>query len=159
MDVKQTLELIGDKDIVTNVLNEIKSEKRLIDFNKIEPTPEDLLITPHIDVIVAFQRYENPPEHLTDEQTIQFNQMKSNLIEYGHTDWREWRAVNWGYIENVQHTKMGKNDSTIEFTTPNVPAIIIVNSLSIKYPLIKFKFSYSNNTFTFKNGKVISTKK
>ena len=159
MEIKQTVELIGDESIVTNVLNEIRTDDLLIDFNKIVPTPEELLINPLIDVIIAFRAYDTPPEDFTPERVEMFNQMKSNLSKYNYTDYREWRSVNWGYLDNSIKTKKGEKENSIEFITKTTPAIIIINSLSIKYPLIKFKLTYSDKSFMFKNGKVISTKK
>ena len=159
MEINQTLELIGDDTHITNVLNEIKTDDLLIDFNKIVPTPEELMITPFIDVIVAFQAYDNPPEDFTPERVEMFNQMRSNLSKYGYTDYRGWRSVNWGYLENPIKTKKGVKENSINFTTKNAPALIVVRALSIKYPLIKFKLTYQEQSFTFKNGNIVSTKK
>ena len=159
MEVKQTLELIGTEEVVSIIFSLIRSDKGLIDFDKIIPTPHDLMFTPHIAAIVAYQAgYDKPPENLTQQQILDFYRIRSNKQKYGFIDWREWRAQNWGQVENAHNIKR-LSSSKIEFSTKNAPAMIIVTELSKTFPTVEFKFSYSNESFSFNGGFVTSIKR
>lgn len=97
----------------------------------------------------------------SEEDVINFGQqLISNIIEYGSTDWYEWSIKNWGTKWNACEGIVENNELLFETAWSPVPKI--VEQLSIKFPDAIFKYDFAEEQIcficgecSFKNGLLI----
>ena len=177
-NIQNRLVIVGKKEQIDNVLNTIKGDNEVIDFNKIIPMPSELDIPSssggEIGLAVIKKKLgvnTNPLDDIFAEKFDEFNEEAKeriinsglayvrNLVKYGYPTWFEWNKDNWNTKWNAYDTEL-KNDNEIWFTTAwqNVSDKIIYK-LSTMFPDVRFKYSFSSEDTanncgksTFKNG-------
>lgn len=176
--VQNRLKIVGKKEQVEEVLNAIKGDNEVIDFNKIVPMPKELDIESSsegeigmsvikqkigVDINPLEKHYadmyesldENRKEHIIDAG---FSFIR-NIVKYGHPTWYEWCRSNWNTKWNAYDTEL-KDDNEIWFRTAwNNVAERIIRKLSLIFPNVTFKYSFSDEDVAcncgnanFKNG-------
>lgn len=158
------LEVISTPSKVKKVMEFIKGPERIIDFNKIIPMPESLLINIHSGVEMAVKNalqmkpHENgliaaleianrkntkSPLVFNDEEWSLFIQCLNNVKKYGYIYWYDWSVENWGTKWNAYDQKR-ESDNTIIFETAWCGVVGLIQSLSAKFPDVKFYYEYSD---------------
>ena len=175
--VQNRLKIVGKKEDIENVINSVKSDREVIDFNKIVPMPIELDITSSSkgDIGLAIIKklgaktskfediYLQRFNEFTDDEAerminVGLNYLR-NIIKYGYPNWYEWRLENWNTKWNAYDTEL-KTENEIWFNTAwNNVAEKIVRKLSLMFPNVTFEYSFSDEdtacncgNATFKNG-------
>lgn len=176
--VQNRLKIVGKKQQVEEVLNAIKGDNEVIDFNKIIPMPSELDIPSSSDgeigLAIIKKKLGAKISPLDDIYTERFHEYAAdakerminaglaylrNTIKYGYPTWYEWRNDNWNTKWNAYETEL-KNNNEIWFNTAwsNV-AERIIRKLSLMFPNVTLKYSFSDEDVacncgnaTFKNG-------
>ena len=128
--VSNTLHIYGDTDVLNRIREELASEDRCIDFDKVIPMP------PHSDTFFA-----------DGDISIEVQE------QYGDNNWYDWSIANWG-------TKWNSLDSHIEgyaddgiltyvfdtaWTTPAPVAQAISSKYSVAVDLLYMGEEYGYN--------------
>ena len=123
----------GKSQDIDSLLNFIKGKDEEgndipFDFNKVVPMPKELLET---------------PSPVRNE-----HKKRQHLLQYGSTDWYEWRLQNWGTKWNLDD----EIDIDIDCPTPNLatfsfntawsPPIKIVEALGKRFSNLEFCLTY-----------------
>lgn len=130
--VCNTLTIKGNQDDLNRVLNFVKSDRSLFDFDKILPMP-DYIYQCDLggDVKLLYVRY----------------------------NWYDWAIDNWGTKWNSQSALV--EDNRIWFLTANTPCIPVVTALAQKFPTMRFEYVFDEGLvgmqgeFVFENGELI----
>lgn len=161
--VQNRLKIVGKKQQVEEVLNAIKGDNEVIDFNKIIPMPSELDIPSssegEIGLAVIKKKLGVNTNPLDDVFSERFNEFADdvkerminagltylrNIIKYDCPTWYEWRRKHWNTKWNAYDTEL-KSDNEIWFRTAwNNVAERIVRKLSIMFPNVTFKYSFSD---------------
>lgn len=174
--ITNRLTIIGEPTEVNNVLNAVKNDTSAIDFNKIIPMPEDLLIhgfgmhvenmiknslhiRPHENQLLAALEISNrqntkSPLSLDDKDWNHFILGLNNMRKYGHIYWYDWAVKNWGTKWNAYGNPTA-NDNVITFETAWSGANDIVCKLSEQYPDLQFELAYADEDTGSNCGKII----
>lgn len=171
-NIQNRLKIVGTEKEIEEVLNSIKGEKEIIDFDKIIPMPKELDIKSGSDsdtgLSVIKQRLGvniNPIEKYYVDQFDNLDEESKdrilkvgfscvhNIVKYGYPTWFEWRKANWGTKWNAYYTEL-KNGNEIWFTTAwqNVNDKII-RKLSSAFPDVLFEYSFSSEDTANNCGK------
>lgn len=176
--VQNRLKIVGKKQQVEEVLNAIKGDNEVIDFNKIIPMPSELDIPSSSDgeigLAIIKKKLGAKISPLDNIYTERFDEYAAdakerminaglaylrNTIKYGYPTWYEWRNDNWNTKWNAYETEL-KNNNEIWFNTAwNNVAERIIRKLSLIFPNVTLKYSFSDEdaacncgNATFKNG-------
>lgn len=176
--VQNRLKIVGKKQQVEEVLNAIKGDNEVIDFNKIIPMPSELDIPSSSDgeigLAIIKKKLGAKISPLDDIYTERFDEYAAdakerlinaglaylrNIIKYGYPTWCEWRKKYWNTKWNAYEAEL-KNNNEIWFNTAwNNVAERIVRELSMMFPNVTLKYSFSDEDVacncgnaTFKNG-------
>lgn len=123
--VKNNLRIKSNGEKVLEILEMMKDELGDMTFEKIAPTPNELLTEP------SPQRDE--------EKAKKFKE------KYGADDWYNWRCKNWGCKWDAGESEFYEKDgySMVTFTTPWSPPKEFVRSLSKMFPNVTFEMQYA----------------
>lgn len=162
--VANILTVLGSKEQVAKVIEFVKGDERVFDFNKILLMPESLNIDSSsagddgMEYLIAknkkfdFQRSERDNELIArferyskDEQGKRLELGRKylrNLADYGVTTWYDWNIANWG-------TKWNSCDAVLEgnwfkFDTAWNAPIPVFKKLSELFPAVTFEFIYAD---------------
>lgn len=188
-NITNRLEINADSETVKEIMNFIKGESYednqpcYIDFNKIIPMPEELLIEASsageygLQYILAMQR--KPFNSLDDIKAIKWIESLSeesrkeaiqlgelylkNQEKYGYPTWYEWSIKTWGTKWNAYNQDFDEpNILWFDTAWNGVPKLII--ELSKKFPDTEFHYAYADESWgsntgkgTAKNGKIKMT--
>ena len=114
------LEMTGPKEEITSI-----AETQL-DFEKILPTPADLIPETHGDYVMTEQ------------------QEQENIQKYGHKDWYGWCVDNWGTKWTASDRKMRRLDPQTIHATMNTAWSIpveLLQKLSRDHPNVEIKIA------------------
>lgn len=176
--VQNRLKIVGKKEQIEEVLNAIKGDNEVIDFNKIIPMPSELDIPSssegEIGLAIIKKKLGAKTRYMEDVYAERFNEFEDdvkerminaglnylrNIIKYDCPTWYEWCRENWNTKWNAYDTEL-KNGNEIWFNTAwNNVAEKIVRKLSLIFPNVAFKYSFSDEdtacncgNATFKDG-------
>lgn len=147
--------------------------ERAIDFQKICPMPPELNIedssvgdegydiickmSAHKDLDdpnlydkfkkLYLRRFKNDKEFYVQKAFNLGRQYYQNWHEHGCKTWKEWRWDNWGTKWNSLSNEVVSPDE-IFFMTASAPPIMVILSLSAKFPDAKFVLEYSSEDST-----------
>ncbi len=131
-----------------------------IDFNKITPMPQELMIDSSSDgdlglAILQRKEYAGMPfsevkrkfEELEPERKNQIlnlgQQYRDNLRKHGYKTWYDWCVANWGTKWNAyNHEKPTPNE--IWFDTAWSDVVILIYKLSQIFPEATFEYTYAD---------------
>ena len=149
MIVKNILKIKGDN--AQAILNKIKGDNGIFDFNSINPLPTPLIRTVYPNGIITEeellrQQTEDVPLeeyksslHITPQQSAQYK------LDYGYDNWHDWRMANWGTPRNANNISM-VNTHTIAFTTEQTPPLKLIQTLSEMFTGVTFKLYFLTDT-------------
>lgn len=170
--VMSHLRLSGDQNRINEILESIKGEDTVLDFNKIIPMPESLDIeasskTDHglaaykeFIAVYIFDGSVQKPDllNIPEKSEQAFLRMRKdiqpdewelgktafqNQIKYGAPTWYEWAIENWGTKWNAYDTDTA-SDNTIIFQTAWSGAMPVISKLAEMYPEISFEFRWAD---------------
>lgn len=177
--ITNILRIEASKELTAQIKSDIKSvdeegETRHIDFNKILPMPESLMITSgsttsngiailqyragDVTEILKIMEYAWGKEFDTPEDLIEHMIVKgsANLEEaqkaldnerlYGCRDWYGWSTDNWGTKWNAYNTNDTDVDE-ISFETAWSNPYPVIIALSAKYPEAVFHMRFADEDF------------
>lgn len=161
--VQNRLKIVGKKEEIQNVLESIKGDREVIDFDKIIPMPSELDIPSSSDgeigLAIIKKKLGAKTRYMEDVYAERFDEFADdakerminaglnylrNMIKYGHPTWYEWCIDNWNTKWNAYDTEL-KDGNEIWFRTAwNNVAERIVRKLSLMFPNVTFKYSFSD---------------
>ena len=130
--IYNTLKIKGNLNDLNHVLNFVKSDSSLFDFDKILPMPDYIYRGDLIDI----------------ERKL-----------YGKNNWYDWSMDNWGTKWNSVGACIEEN--FIRFETANTPCVPVVTALAQKYPTMRFEYAFyagilgTEGKFVYENGELI----
>ena len=140
------------------ILNFIKSDDRVFDFNKIIPMPEALNIQSRYDL----QQVLDKDRILNENEKELVRKYSENYKNYGFFDWYGWRISNWGTKWNTSEPIL-KDQNILEFQTAWSHCAPIFFVLSNKFPKAVFEVNfadedrgYNTQILTYQNGAIIN---
>jgi len=139
-----SLKIEGKKKTLNKILEFVKSEDSVFDFNKIVPMPVELKGT-------------TCPAY-TDEDKAKYKALKK---KYGWGDWYEWALDNWGTKWSVDDVQIYKNDESIQisFATAWAPPIPVIAVLGRKFPDVSMTLHYREDGMQFEGTTTVKGKK
>lgn len=155
--IRNNVEFSGNEEVIARMKEEIKSEDRVIDFNKIAPIPIELVDTQSPTRIISQEEYDQQEKRITKGELTDSEKqcgLSRGLTQeiadeyrakFGHSDWYGWQNANWG-------TKWNASDSEdygdfIEFNTAWATPLDLFIALSKKYPEVRFNVRYADEDF------------
>lgn len=140
--VKNNLRIKANGEKVLEILEMIKDKDGNMTFEKIAPTPEELMT--------------EPSPQSDKEKAEKFKE------KYGADDWYNWRCKNWGCKWDAGESGFYEQDgySMVSFTTPWSPPEGFIKSLSKMFPKVEFEMQFAEEgigyvgNMTAKNGHV-----
>ena len=133
--VTNKLTILGNEKEINEVLELVRSDDRLFDFNNIIPTPDDI-----------FQGSVGSEEEK----------------KYSGKTWYTWNRENWGTKWNAYDIKL-ENDTIIFDTAWSTP-LPVITALSKLFQNISFELEYADEDMghnlgvsTFNNGDIVET--
>ena len=138
--VKNNLRIKSNGEKVLEVLEMLKDEHGQVTFEKVVPTPEELLT--------------EPSPQRDDKKAKKFKE------KYGAEDWYNWRCKNWGCKWDAGESGFYEQDgySMVSFTTPWSPPREFLEKLSKMFPNVTFVLQFAEEgdgyvgKMTAKNG-------
>lgn len=123
--VKNNLRIKVNGEKVLEILEMIKDENGDMTFEKIAPTPEELLT--------------EPSPQRDKEKAKKFKE------KYGADDWYNWRCKNWGCKWDASESGFYEEDgySMVSFETPWSPPRAFLEKLSKMFPKVEFEMQFA----------------
>ena len=178
---QSSLTLRGERETMEKIFDSIKDEesKRVIDFDKVIPMPEELSIesNPSAETIIvllmrqahflffgpkdARERYERWPDDLKEKAEELAKKYLMNIAKYDYPNWYSWHIAKWGTKWNSieGYGTQRREGDTIYFETANGFCEPVIEALSKQYPDVEFIYEAADedigsNTIkgTYKNG-------
>lgn len=137
------LKLRGKHDDIQCFLAKYVSPVCKMDFDLIDPIPEDLLnVCPPIirpnGVSLGEQRIEN------DEFTLLTEQEITDLKEkHGASNWLDWTQQHWGVNHYPYEIDLSVEGNALTFRTQESPPFGILSTFAVKHPEIDFEAAYT----------------
>lgn len=158
-NVKNVLTFKGSQFAIDELLKGIEGVEdghhMKIDFNRIIPMPEDLLIDDGGNYEFAIQVFcANDTERMEiqNREKISDSSMKryislgekyaKNKLKYGYCAWYYWRIHNWGTKWNAYEIE--QIDNTIKFETAWATPIPVIRKLSEIFPTITIDHKFAD---------------
>ena len=162
---QSSLTLRGERETMEKIFDSIKDEesKRVIDFEKVIPMPEELSIDSNLSaetVIVllmrqarflffgpyspevkdAWERYEKWPDDLKEKSEELAKKYLMNIAKYDYPNQYSWHIAKWGTKWNSieGYGTQRREDDTIYFETANGFCEPVIEALSKQYPDVEF---------------------
>ena len=162
---QSSLTLRGERETMEKIFDSIKDEesKRVIDFDKVIPMPEELSIESNSSaetVIVllmrqarflffgpyspegkdAWERYERWPDDLKEKAEELAKKYLMNIAKYDYPNWYSWHIAKWGTKWNSieGYGTQRREGDTIYFETANGFCEPVIEALSKQYPDVEF---------------------
>ena len=171
----------GDQSRIDELLESIKGDETLFDFNRVIPMPESLNIEASSRTDSGLRAYRDFITMYTMDGTIEKDLLNipkekegiflktrpdikldewnlgrtafQNEQKYGSKSWFEFHIQQWGSKWNSYNSEMAE-DNTIEFCTAwtNVKPVVI--ALSQKFPDIEMKYQWADEDIGLNMGDV-----
>ena len=162
---QSSLTLRGERETMEKIFDSIKDEesKRVIDFDKVIPMPEELSIESNTSaetIIVllmrqarflffgpyspevkdAWERYEKWPDDLKEKSEELAKKYLMNIAKYDYPNWYSWHIAKWGTKWNSieGYGTQRREGDTIYFETANGFCEPVIEALSKQYPDVEF---------------------
>lgn len=173
--VQNRIEIIGTKGQVEKVLNFIKGDDEVIDFDKIIPTPKALNISDSseghdgLEYLIGLgvggiktRQYLNSQHYkmmakMKSENRKRFDakikvgkKYLSNILKYGHPTWYEWHIDKWGTKWNAYDSSL--SDNFIEFQTAWNAPIPVVDRLASLFPEVELIHKWADEDTAYNCG-------
>jgi hypothetical protein len=155
--IRNIVEFSGDEKVIAKMREEIRSEDRVIDFNKIAPIPKELVGTKSPISIISQKEYDKQEKRIANGKLTEHEQKwgvsrgitqelaNEYLQKFGHTDWYGWQNANWGTKWNACDSM--EFDTEIEFNTAWSTPFALLLKLSEKYPEVTINVKYADEDF------------
>lgn len=175
--VQNNITFSGDDTAIKKMLEEIQDDELgfgSIDFNKIIPMPESLIIesgsrtSKGIDMVKTYLKsmpdelkskegtyeefFEDLRNHIADISDEEERKIwdigvtaVDNLMKYDAPTWYEWCCNNWGTKWNAcSCSKVNENSKTISFQTAWDTPLTVMEKLSEMFPSIEIQTEYAD---------------
>lgn len=179
--VTNRLEIKADRETVQKVMNFLRGENEedgtpcYIDFNKIIPMPEELLIESSstgklgLEYLIAKQRkLIYSPDDLKVIQQVEGLQEETrkevlqlgasylnNLVKYGYPTWYEWSVATWGTKWNAYNQDF-EEPNILWFDTAWDSVPLLIQKLSEIFPDVEFHYAYADENLGYNVGRGIA---
>jgi len=122
------IRITGPSSKINALVASTQSESRVLDFDKIRPTPAPLLAAK------------------TEEERDE------NLKAYGHADWYDWRNANWGtkWNSDGEYAVQEPDSLYIEFLTAWGPPLEILDQVAEDNKELKIVASFEESGMDFR---------
>ena len=163
---QSSLTLRGERETMEKIFDSIKDEesKRVIDFEKVIPMPEELNIESSSDpefliilllrqsrlslcygpyspeVKMARDRYEHMDDERKEKNEELARKYLMNISKHGYANWYSWHIGEWGTKWNSieGYGTQRREGDTIYFETANGFCEPVIEALSKQYPDVEF---------------------
>lgn len=151
--------LVGSDENIKKVVELVKGDEGVFDFNKIVPMPEtfikyDTTNHPNGKQLVVGQRisWEKDSPVVTEELVEEYKQATREQEEkYGVVGWYDWRLRNWGTKWNACDARVTEDGVFFFDTAWNAP-IRVLAALSKLFPEVKIQFAYADEDWSYNTG-------
>lgn len=158
--VKNVVTLKGDAETVKKVVEFVKGEKSVFDFDKIIPQPEsikkyDTANHPYGEKLTVgkpFDHFEKDSPIVTEELIEEYKKAsEEQLRDYGCIGWYDWRRKYWGTKWNCCDAEFNGTDTFYFDTAWSTPYEVLV-ALSIQFPDITIELTYADEDAGYNVG-------
>ena len=171
--VSNILTVLGSKEQVAKVIEFVKGDERVFDFNKILPMPKSLDIDcssmgdDGMEYLFAkskkydfqrserenelIKRFEKQPKERQKEAIELGRKYLLNIANYGVTTWYDWNTANWGTKWNSCGAELENN--WFKFDTAWNAPIPVFKKLSELFPAVTFEFIYADEDCGYNTGR------
>lgn len=169
--VKHILTINAEGQKLNQILDAIKGEDRVIDFNKIIPMPESLNVESGSRGDEAVKYIQSRMKGVKEQTVLDRENIKKfeskykddfreaiilgltyihNVRSYGCTTWYEWCCRYWGTKWNACDTEL--EDNVIRFETAWSSPAPVLRELSRKFPGVKFDVVFADEDCGYNTG-------
>lgn len=169
------LTIIGTDEQIKEVREFLKGEpfedgtEQIIDFNKLKPMPEDLMIeaTSFGDLgegflygtgRIMFLGKEEVDKRFLNlcyeerQRCIELGKIyHNNLQKYNARTWYDWSKEHWGTKWNA-YSQRSENISTIWFNTAWTNVLDLMKTLSVRFPDVKLDYCWADQNPAYNCG-------
>ena len=177
--IMNLLRLSGEQSRIEELLESVRGEDTLLDFNKIIPMPESLRIESGSRTSNGLKAYKDfvyvytlggseekdllniPKEkeeiYLTVRPDIKPDEWElgraafQNEQKYGAPTWYEWANREWGTKWSAYNARLAE-DNTVTFKTAWSRALPVIERLSEKFPDIYFEYCWADEDLGVNTG-------
>ena len=177
--IMNQLHLSGEQQRIDELLESVKGEESLLDFNRVIPMPESLNIEcgsrtdrglkAYKDFVYVYTFAEtekkdllNIPKEKEDaflraRQDIRRDEWElgktafQNEQKYGVPTWLEWARQSWGTKWSAYNAEIVE-DNTIMFNTAWSRAMPVIQKLAENFPDIKFEYCWADEDLGVNTG-------
>ena len=162
---QSSLTLRGERETMEKIFDSIKNDedKRVIDFGKVIPMPEELNIESNSaaetiiillmrqarfmmfgpyspEVKDAWERYEKMDDQRKEENEALAKKYLMNIAKYDYPNWYSWHIAKWGTKWNSieGYGTQRREGDTLYFETANGFCEPVIEELSKMYPDVEF---------------------
>lgn len=157
--VANIVTIVGSDEQVRKVVESIKSEESVFDFDKIVPMPETFKqydTTNHANgeqLHLGGQVGFEDPRIVTEELIEEFKRAtKEQAEKYGVVGWYDWRHKFWGTKWNACDAQYW-GDGRFTFDTAWSAPIPVLIALSKKFPEVKIHVIFADEDYGYNTGK------
>lgn len=157
--VANIVTIVGSDEQIQKVVESIKSEYGVFDFNKIVPMPETFEkydTTNHANGVqlrigspVGFEDDRIVTEELIEEFK---RATKEQAEKYGVVGWYDWRHKFWGTKWNARDAQY-EGDGRFIFDTAWSAPIPVLVALSRRFPDVTIHVAYADEDYGYNTGK------
>jgi hypothetical protein len=162
--INHILSIKGTPELVAAIKLGIKSDKRLIDFERISSIPEELKGTRCPVMIISKDEYDEQERRITDGELTDIEKdygiargitkemQREFLNRFLYDNWYDWLINEWGTKWNAYDSREDMENGNIHFRTPNSTPFNAIKILSVKYPTAEFAIQYADEDFGYNTG-------
>lgn len=157
--ITTNITMSGPTEDREELLNKVKNDESLFDFNQIIPMPTELKSIQAPVNLISKKKWDS----LDDEEQSKFltRKMSAELIDkFGSDNWYDWANKNWNTKWNAECNMADEHWISLE-TAWGTPYTVI-GVLSTLFPTITFYVEYADEdlgancgTYTLKDGEVL----
>ena len=160
--VRNVVTLKGNAESVKKVVEFVKSENSVFDFDKIVPQPEsikkyDTTNYPYGEKLVVgepLDRFEKDSPIVTEELIEEYKvASKEQMNKYGVIGWYDWNRKYWGTKWNACEAYFNASDDTFNFDTAWSAPLEVLEALGKLFPEVEFEFMYADEDSGCNTGK------
>lgn len=157
----------GNKERVSELMNTIKGEDTLFDFNKVIPMPKELDIESGSRGDIGYEAYRDyintgiKPQKIIDEfgrtRTVDADVLAlgkkyfENIVKFGHKTWYGWRREHWGTKWNAYDDAELHNG--VSFLTAWNAPFQVISKLSEMFPDVRITHYFADEDIGMNCGR------
>lgn len=146
----------GNNERISELMNTIKGEDTLFDFNKVIPMPKELDIESSsrgdngLDAYKDYINYGIKPN--VDEYDLALGKKYfENIVKFGHKTWYGWRKEHWGTKWNA-YDVADLNNGVSFLTAWNAP-FQVISKISEMFPDVRITHLFADEDIGWNCGR------